>query len=58
VVATGVLYGPLVALLLCPLIPVVGAARLKLRRHTLSQVIAGGVVGGAITLVMVVSAQL
>ncbi len=58
VIATGVLYGPGTALILCPLIALVGAARLKLQRHTLSQVIAGGVVGGAVTLVMVLSAQL
>lgn len=57
VVATGVLYGPGAALILFPLIPVVGAARLKLRRHTLMQVIAGGVVGGALTLVLVLTAQ-
>jgi hypothetical protein len=52
VVATGALYGIVPALILSPLIPVVGAARIKLRRHTLGQVIAGGMVGGALTLVM------
>lgn len=52
VVTAGVLYGLLPALLLSPLIPVVGAARIKLRRHTLAQVIAGGIVGGMLTLAM------
>ncbi|MBK8032181.1 MAG: hypothetical protein IPK17_22420 [Chloroflexi bacterium] len=42
VITTGALYGVVPALVLSPLIPVVGAARIKLQRHTLSQVIAGG----------------
>jgi membrane-associated phospholipid phosphatase len=33
------------ALLAVPLVALVGASRLKLRRHTLSQVIAGTLVG-------------
>lgn len=45
VVATGVLFGPLPALLVSPLVPLVGAARLKLERHTLSQVVAGALLG-------------
>lgn len=52
VVTAGVLYGLVPALILSPLIPMVGAARIKLRRHTLAQVIAGGVVGGMLTLAM------
>lgn len=52
VVVTGALYGWLPMLLLTPLIPMVGAARLKLRRHTVAEVVAGFVVGGSITLVM------
>ncbi|HLU11198.1 MAG TPA: hypothetical protein VK003_16110 [Oceanobacillus sp.] len=53
VVVAGALYGPGTALLLSPLIPVVGAARIKLRRHTLAQVIAGGILGALLTAVMV-----
>jgi membrane-associated phospholipid phosphatase len=52
VVVTGALYGLMPALVVFPLIPVVGAARLKLRRHTLSQVLAGIAVGGGVTLFM------
>jgi len=52
VVVTGALYGWLPMLLLTPLIPMVGVARLKLRRHTVAEVVAGFVVGGSITLVM------
>jgi hypothetical protein len=52
VVATGALYGPGAALLLSPLIPVVGAARLKLRRHTLAEVVAGVALGGCLTLLL------
>jgi len=49
VLTAGALYGVVPALILSPLIPVVGAARIKLRRHTLAQVIAGSVVGGILT---------
>lgn len=44
-VATGALFGPLGALLTAPLVVLVGAARLKLRRHTPAQVVAGSVIG-------------
>lgn len=49
VVATGALYGLGPALLVSPLIPVVGIARLKLRRHTLAEVVAGGLLGASVT---------
>lgn len=52
VVAAGALYGWGPALLLSPLIPVVGAARLKLRRHTLAEVVAGVVLGGGVTILL------
>lgn len=52
VVITGALYGLVPALVLSPLIPVVGIARIKLNRHTVAQVVAGGVLGGTATLVM------
>ena len=54
VVAAGALYGLGPALLLSPLIPVVGVARIKLRRHTLAEVIAGGILGGGVTLLLLV----
>jgi membrane-associated phospholipid phosphatase len=49
VVATGILFGIGPALLVSPLVPLVGAARLKLHRHTPAQVIAGTLVGAVIT---------
>lgn len=52
VVAAGVLYGVGTAVLLSPLIPVVGVARIKLRRHTLPEVIAGGLLGGGVTMLL------
>jgi hypothetical protein len=52
VVITGALYGLVPALVLSPLIPVVGLARIRLNRHTLAQVVAGCVLGGSATLVM------
>lgn len=45
VVAVGLLYGPVSALVASPLAPLVGAARIHLRRHTLSQVLAGAAIG-------------
>ncbi|MEO0562435.1 MAG: hypothetical protein AAF125_09990, partial [Chloroflexota bacterium] len=47
VVVIGLVFGA-AALWLLPLIPVVGAARLALHRHTPLQLVAGGVVGAAI----------
>lgn len=52
VIATGFIFGPVLALVVAPLVPLVGAARLKLQRHTLSQVIAGVLVGGLIPLLI------
>jgi phage-related holin len=49
VVAIGAMYGTTAGLLSSPLIPVVCAARVVLRRHTIPQVIAGGIVGGTMT---------
>ncbi len=57
VVAAGVLYGVGTAVLLSPLIPVVGVARIKLRRHTLAEVIAGGLVGGGVTVLLLLILQ-
>ncbi|NDJ62441.1 MAG: hypothetical protein GYB67_15035 [Chloroflexi bacterium] len=60
VVAVGALFGLIPALLLSPLIPIVAAARVKLRRHTVRQVIAGGLLGALMTtpLVLVINAQI
>lgn len=52
VVATGIVFGPVLALLVSPLMPLVGIARLKLERHTLSQVVAGLLVGAIIPLIL------
>lgn len=49
VMAIGALFGVGIGLLFTPLIVVVGAARIKLRRHTLPQVVAGALVGGSMT---------
>ena len=54
VVATGALYGLGPALLVSPLIPVVGVARLKLRRHTVAEVVAGSLVGAGVTALLLV----
>jgi len=53
VVFTAALFGPAAGLLLSPLIPVVGASRVLLQRHTISQVVAGGAVGAMLTLLIV-----
>ena len=52
VVATGIVFGAAPALAVSPLLPIVGAARLRLERHTLAQVVAGALVGAAIPLVI------
>ena len=41
-----ILFNAGIALLLAPLIAIVALARLRLHRHTLSQVVAGIIVGG------------
>jgi membrane-associated phospholipid phosphatase len=51
-VAALTFFGPLWALPIIPLILLVGAARLKLKRHTLAQVIAGGMVGVLVPLLV------
>jgi membrane-associated phospholipid phosphatase len=44
------------ALLVIPLVILVGAARLNLRRHTLSQVLAGSVVGVIVPALLLLAA--
>jgi len=51
-VATGIVFGAAPALFVSPLLPIVGAARLRLQRHTLAQVVAGAIVGALIPLVV------
>lgn len=52
VVAAGAMFGVGPALVLFPLVPLVGAARYKLGRHTLSQIFAGAGVGALMTVLM------
>lgn len=52
VVAAGALYGIGTALLLSPLIALVSLARLKLRRHTPAELIGGCILGGGVTILM------
>jgi hypothetical protein len=49
VVAVSIFFGVGPGLLVSPLVPLVGAARLRLHRHTLAQVIAGTLLGGLVT---------
>ncbi len=57
IVTMALLFGGTVALLFAPLIPVVGAARYTLRRHTIRQIIAGGIVGGVVTTLLIIFTQ-
>ena len=52
VIAVGVFFGLIPALIVMPLVPLVGAARLRLQRHTLAQVIVGTLLGGVVTLAL------
>lgn len=52
VITAGALYGVTAFLLLTPLILVVGVARVRLKRHTVRQVLSGIALGGGITFVM------
>lgn len=54
VVTSAILFGPGAALLAFPLIPVVGAARLNLKRHTMSQLVGGCVLGAGMTALLMV----
>lgn len=54
VITAGVLYGLTTFLLLTPLILLVGTARVRLRRHSIPQVISGILLGGGITVVMAI----
>jgi membrane-associated phospholipid phosphatase len=52
VFALGGMFGVGTAALFSPLIPIVGAARVVLKRHTVAQVIAGGCVGAVMTAIL------
>lgn len=54
-IATLLLFGTIPALLTLPLVFLVGAARLKLKRHTLAQVIAGAILGVIIPIMLLAS---
>jgi len=51
-VAAFAFFGPLWAVLVIPLIVLVAVARLKLKRHTLGQVIAGSMVGAVVPVLL------
>ncbi len=46
VVAIGAIFGVPQALVVIPLVPLVGAARMRLQRHSFAQVVAGTILGG------------
>jgi hypothetical protein len=50
--ALGALYGLSGLLVSAPMIPLVGAARYALKRHTLAQLIAGSLLGGGLTMLL------
>jgi hypothetical protein len=52
VVTLGLLYGLVAFLLLTPLILLVAVARIRLRRHSVKQVVAGILLGGGVTMTM------
>lgn len=52
VVAALAFFGLVPALILLPLVVLVGAARLKLERHTLAQVVAGSVLGVLVPIIL------
>lgn len=52
VFALGGMFGVGTAALFSPLIPIVGTARVVLKRHTVAQVIAGGCVGALMTIIL------
>jgi membrane-associated phospholipid phosphatase len=51
-IATSLLFGIIPALLTIPLIMLVGAARLNLKRHTPAQIVGGTVIGALIPVLM------
>jgi len=53
VMVIGVLFGVRALIIAAPLILLVGAARYTLKRHTLAQLIAGGALGGGLTLALI-----
>lgn len=54
-VAVGIIFSLSVAILLLPLVVLVGTARLRLQRHTPAQVIAGILVGALVPLLVLVA---
>jgi membrane-associated phospholipid phosphatase len=54
-VATGIVFGLFPALMVAPLVPLVGTARLRLERHTPAQVIAGTLLGALVTIALFVT---
>lgn len=56
-VTTGLLFGTLPALIILPLVFLVAAARLKLKRHTLMQVIGGTALGLSVPAALILSSH-
>jgi hypothetical protein len=52
-VAMGVLYGVIPALILLPFVALVGMARYRLERHTMSQIVAGAALGASVSLLLI-----
>ena len=52
VIVTGIIFTTAAALAMIPLVMLVGAARLKLKRHTPAQVIAGTIIGALVPVLM------
>ena len=46
-------FGLIPALLVLPLVPLVGAARIQLKRHTIPQVLSGVLVGAIIPAILI-----
>ena len=57
VVVLAMMFGPLPALVIFPFVPLVGTARVKLRRHTVRQVLAGVLVGALCAWLMFLAVQ-
>jgi membrane-associated phospholipid phosphatase len=56
VVALGALYGLAAGVVLSPLVVLVGTARYRLGRHTASQLVAGGLLGASVTVLLFLAA--
>ena len=51
-IAVGIIFSMSVGFLMVPLVPLVGAARLKLKRHTPAQIVAGTIIGALVPVLL------